>query len=394
MFSLERIRENFYSQWSWWLLLLTFVLTFFVSDRSDAKNFYRVLVALPVLLMLSGSVLKGFFASNPIRWFTALSAYFAITILWSSEIRTWDNHLLRILAVWGLAFLLYYLARFRPELFLRIDKALVLFGLIWVVLLILDWSSLWQANPTFDRWKITRGAFTHHLQVGWMLAVLSLLSMQRAFNKCSRPYAWAFASVVFFVVLFLAQARGGLLVFIAGLFTYLLVSCHRFNWRLVTIIIAALSCIIGGIFILSPDLFGSLVARGASGRFSIWQNWISMWQETDLKMVFGYGLGASTENQIGNYTAAHFHSFYLNTIYYGGVVGFVLTLGWFFSLAKLVYQEKMLESPWVPVVVGMLAGFLTDGDKLFNYPGAFTLCFLLPVFCLSYKNSSVIAEEI
>ena len=47
--------------------------------------------------------------------------------------------------------------------------------------------------------------------------------------------------------------------------------------------------------------------------------------------------------------------------------------------------EKTYESPWSPVVVGMFAGFLTDGDKLFNYPGAFVFCFLLPVFCLSFN---------
>jgi O-antigen ligase len=111
-------------------------------------------------------------------------------------------------------------------------------------------------------------------------------------------------------------------------------------------------------------------------------------------MFFGYGLGSSTVNQFGGYTAAHFHNFYLNTIYYGGVVGFALTLGWLLSIVKQTYKKKALGVPWVPVVVGMLAGFLTDGDKLFNYPGAFTFCFILPVFCLSLSDCSVIVEEI
>jgi O-antigen ligase len=390
---LKNIRENFYTQWSWWLLLLTFALTFFLPDRGAAKNLYRVLVALPVLLMLSVPVLKDFFANKSMRWFAAVSVYFSVTLIWSVDFRSIDNHLLRILSVWALAFLLYYLARFSPALFSRIDTVLVIFGAIWVVLLIADWESLWQVNPSFDRWKITRGAFSHHRHVGWMIAVFALLSIQRTFSKCPTRYAWALVSVVFVVVLFLAQARGGLLVFIAGLFTYFLIHSHHFNWRLVTTIVAGLSCIVGGIFILSPDLISSLVARGVAGRFSIWQNWISMWQETDIKMVFGYGLGASTENMIGSFTAKHFHNFYLNTIYYGGVVGFALTLGWFFSLAKFVYKEKALESPWIPVVVGVFVGFMTDGDRLFNYPGAFTFCFILPAFCLSFKDYSVVVEE-
>ena len=383
---LRSIREKFYTQWSWWLLLLTFALTFFSPDRGAARNLYRVLVALPVLLMLSGPVLKGFFANMPMRWFAAVSIYFSVTLLWSAEFRVLDNHLLRILSVWAFAFLLYYLAQFRPVLFSQIDTALVILGAIWVVLLIADWNSLWQMNPSFDRWEIKRGAFSHHRHVGWMLAVLALLSVQRTFSECSTRYAWALVSVSFVVVLFLAQARGGLLVFIAGLFAYFYVHCRRLNGRLITKIIVGLSCVIGGLLILTPDLVESLVDRGVAGRFSIWQNWISMWQESDIKMVFGYGLGSSTVNLVGSHPVAHFHNFYLNTIYYGGVVGFTLTLGWFFSLAKFVYKEKALESPWIPVVVGVFAGFMTDGDSMFNYPGAFTFCFILPVFCLSLKT--------
>ena len=390
----KNIRENFYTQWSWWLLLLTFALTFFSPDRGSAKNLYRVLVALPVLLMLSGPVLKDLFANKPMRWFTVISVYFAATLLWSAEFRMFDNHLLRILSVWALAFMLYYIAKFRPESFAKIDAVLVIFGAIWIVLLIADWNSLWQANPSFDRWQIIRGAFSHHRHVGWMLAVLALLAIQRTFGKCSTRYVWAVLSVSFVIVLLLAQARGGLLVFVTGLFACFVVNYQRLSWRLVTTTVVGLSCIVGGVLILSPELISSLVDRGVAGRFYIWQNWISMWQETDIKMVFGYGLGASTENMVGSFTAKHFHNFYLNTIYYGGVVGFILMLGWFFSLAKLVYKEKALASPWVPVVVGVFAGFMTDGDSLFNYPGAFTFCFILPAFCLSFKDYSVVAEEI
>ena len=104
---LKNIRENFYTQWSWWLLLLTFALTFFSPDRGAAKNLYRVLVALPVLLMLSVPVLKDFFANKSMRWFAAVSVYFAVTLLWGVDFRVIDNHLLRILSVWALAFLLY-----------------------------------------------------------------------------------------------------------------------------------------------------------------------------------------------------------------------------------------------------------------------------------------------
>ena len=115
MVCLNNIRESFYSKWSWWLLLLTFALTFFLPERKDARNLYRLLVVLPVLLMLSGPVLKDFFASRPMRWFAAVSLYFSISLLWGVEPKMFDNYLLRVLSVWGFAFLLYNVAHFRPE---------------------------------------------------------------------------------------------------------------------------------------------------------------------------------------------------------------------------------------------------------------------------------------
>ena len=68
------------------------------------------------------------------------------------------------------------------------------------------------------------------------------------------------------------------------------------------------------------------------------------------------------------------------------------------ELEKFSYDNKIVKMFAIATilwgVVGMLVGFLTDGDSLFNYPGAFTFCFLLPVFCLSLKDRSVIVEEL
>ena len=66
-------------------------------------------------------------------------------------------------------------------MFARIDLAMVGFGLVWLVLIIADWDSLWKAELLKNIESISRGVFMHHLQVGWMLAVLSLLSLQRIF---------------------------------------------------------------------------------------------------------------------------------------------------------------------------------------------------------------------
>ena len=375
------------------MLLLTFAVTFFLPERKDARNLYRVLVALPVLLMLSGPILKGFFASKPMRWFAVVSLYFSITLLWGVEPKLFDNFLLRILSVWAFAFLLYYISSFRPELFVQIDKALVSFGLIWMVLILADWGSIWQESLQFNVELVRRGVFSHHRTVGWMFAALTLLSLQRISIKDTRRYAWIIATAFFFVLLVLTQSRGGLLVFIVGLMTWFLIDLRSLNLRLFVLLAVGSLCVLIGISVLYPELITSLVSRGVAHRFEIWQNWHAVWQTNIVKMIFGYGLGAPAENMIRDrLTAAHFHNFYLNTIFYGGVVGFSLTVGWFSSVVRSIYQKRRFDSPWIPLVAGTLTGFLTDGDKLFNYPGAFVFCFILPVFCLSFSQNYIQVE--
>ena len=144
-----RFRETFYARWSWWLLLLTFALTFFSPDRGAASNLYRLFVALPALLMLSAPIITGLKEIKSVRWFAVLSLYFLVSIFWSGEVESFDNHFLRILSVWGFVLLLYYISLYRPDMFARIDLVMVGFGLVWLLILIADWDSLWKSSPHF-----------------------------------------------------------------------------------------------------------------------------------------------------------------------------------------------------------------------------------------------------
>ncbi len=365
------------------MLLLTFALTFFSPDRGVADNLYRLFVALPALVMLSAPIISGLNDIKAVRWFAVLSLYFLLSVSWSGEIESFDNLLLRILSVWGLVLLLYYLSVYRPELFVQIDRVMVGFGLVWLLLIVADWDSLWSARPHFDLTSVSRGVFSHHLQVGWMLAVLSLLSVQRTLRKGSGRLRWSVVTLLFFVTLLFTQARGGLLVFFAGLVACLFVGQRHLDRRLISIVSVGLLCTVGVLYCFYPDMFMSLLKRGASGRFAIWENWYGLWTGGVHKLIFGYGFGASTENVIGNFTAAHFHNFYLNTFFYGGFLGAITFFIWISS----VLRSKADCIPWSPVLFGMMVGFLTDGDKLFNYPGAFTLCFILPAFCIVFDNN-------
>jgi len=219
--------------------------------------------------------------------------------------------------------------------------------------------------------------------------------LQRTFRKDSRTLLWSFVTLAFFVTLIFAQARGGLLVFFAGVIAFFLVGKSYVNTRSVIMLTAGLFLTAGVSGLLYPEMFLSLLERGASGRFIIWQNWYDLWQGDAVRLVFGHGLGASTENinTEHNTVIAHYHNFYLNTYFYGGMVGIMMFFAWIFSVLRPQSIKTRDYLPWFPVLCGMLTGFLTDGDKLFNYPGAFTFCFILPAFCLVFAKKRPSANE-
>jgi len=391
--SVDQFREKFYTRWSWWLLLLTFALTFFSPDRGAANKLYRLFVALPALLMLSAPIITGLKEIKSVRWLAVLSLYLLISIFWSGEIDSFDNHLLRILSVWGFVLLLYYISLYRPEMFARIDLVLLGFGLVWLLLIVADWDSLWNARLHENITSVSRGVFSHHRPVGWMLAVLSLLSLQRMSRKDSRSLLWSTLTLIFFIALVFTQARGGLLVFFAGLIAFCFSGQVNVRFRTIIIAIAGLLFTIGVSYVFYPEVFVRLIERGASGRFIIWQNWYDLWQGDVVKLIFGHGLGASAENSMGRHIIPHYHNFYLNTFFYGGMVGIIAFFAWIFSVLRSKADKLKPYTPWYPVLFGIMAGFLTDGDKLFNYPGAFTFCFILPAFCIVFANKRPSANE-
>lgn len=394
-------RETFYSRWSWWLLLLTFALTFFSPDRGAAGKLYRLFIALPALLMLSAPMITGLKEIKSVRWLALLSLYFLLSIFWSGEMASFDNHLLRILSVWGFVLLLYYISLYQPEMFERIDLVLLGFGLVWLCLVVADWDSLWNAHLHNNIISVSRGVFYHHRPVGWMLAVLSLLSLQRMFRKESRSLLWSPLTLVFFIALIFTQARGGLLVFFAGLIAFCFSGQVNLRLRSIIIVIAGLLLTIGVSYVFFPEVFVRLIERGTAGRFNIWQNWYNVWQGDVVKVVFGHGLGASAENIILKQNALipvdkvipHYHNFYLNNFFYGGMVGIMMLIAWVFSVLKSKNIKTKDYMPWFAVLCGTLTGFLTDGDKLFNYPGAFMFCFILPVFCIVFANQRPSVNE-
>lgn len=378
------MREFYHVKISMVSFILTVLITYLVPDRKSAVNTYIILVVIPVITMLSWDFVKGIITNTSMRWFAILSLYCLTSMLWGPSADQIDNHLLRILGLWAFLFLLYGLARYHPDFFVGLDKVMIGCGAIWVLTLLINWESLWQSGgPEFDLSQIPYGVFTHHVQIGWMLAALSLLSLQRATRHAEAYFYWLGCGLFFFAVLICSQARGGYLVFGAGLVAWVFMGSHLKKWKYLLTAVVALSGILLVVFMAVPGMFRSIWLRGSASRYEIWANWYDLWTSNACKAFFGYGLNHPTENFFGKHVIAHFHNFYLNSLFYVGIVGLVLIGGWIVCAIRTYADGKSICPQWYPVVIGMLAGFMTDGDKIFNYPGAFVFCFILPVFCLS-----------
>jgi O-antigen ligase len=221
-----------------------------------------------------------------------------------------------------------------------------------------------------------------------MLAVLTLLSLQRIFVVNGKKYAWIIITIFYFTILLLAQARGGMLVFMVGLLSWILLNIRSMRWRLLLSFALGVSFSVGFVLIVYPDIFLKLLERGSAGRFHIWKNWYTTWNSSIYKSILGYGLSTSSKNMVGNYQAAHYHSLYLNLLFYGGIVGISLFFSWNLKVLKSVIKYNYTKTPWLPIVFGMYAGFLTDGDKLFSFPSALGICYVLPMLCLSFQREA------
>jgi hypothetical protein len=203
----------------------------------------------------------------------------------------------------------------------------------------------WRGLPGFD--AVTTGIFTGMaLMIGLMGATES-----RWWSAYVRV---ALALLGFGLAA--SESRGALLAVSAGIAWWLLKN-HRFWSKLVWPLFGFAAYWILVAFVGQGR--SGLVERGSSGRFDIYQSYLS--QITGYDWIFGKGRIWMLPESVLGWLVHHPHNAYLGQLAGYGMIGFILmlaTLSWAFV--------KLRKSPEAAILVFGMVTLLFDGGMVFS----------------------------
>jgi len=379
-----RLRARLRERYAWVAVLAALFACFIPGNATAATNLYRLLVVVPMLLCLRPADIAPIWRSVSARWFLLLCAWLSLTLLWDGWSSKDTKLLLRELNVLALFYWTFLVGCSHRH---RIDRVLdgwVAIGALGAALILLDWPDPWTPDWGHHADSL-RGVFNHHVLVGWALASTALVALYRFLTAASRPVqvAHGLAVLALGLLVLWVQARGAYVVLMSGA---MLLLCLHPGRRAAAIASAGLLLAVT-LLLLFPEqlaLVGDqLLERGTAGRLEIWrQGWQQM-TVSGWHLWLGQGLSAEAAHEMAGTIAAHYHNLLLNQLFYAGVVGVLLYLGWLVALLRQALRDPGLRL-WGALVVAMQLGFITDGDRLFVNPSALLLAFLLPAFLLGF----------
>ncbi|KJS09205.1 MAG: hypothetical protein VR73_02925 [Gammaproteobacteria bacterium BRH_c0] len=377
-------RTNLRERYLWLLLPAFFWLAFILDSRGAVANVFRIAVFIPVLFVIRPVDLRAIWGSDAARWFVLLMAWLSLTLLWDGASEEDWKILQRGLQALTLMVLVFLSCHFQAQREPAILTHFILAGLAGAVLIALAWpgtpAMLSEQFPGIDRRLFyTRGILSISIYVGWMMAILFIAAFFMALSaRGVASWFYYLAASAFALLMVMAQSRAACLVMIVGF--VMAIAMQKPRWLLWWLAGSALAVVLA--VLLSDQLYQIVLdslERGNSYRFAIWQNGLGQLLHSPLNGLVGFGLSASTTNLSAATMQDHYHSIYLNTVWYGGVVA----LGLYLACLWQVFR-RLLAKPqgklWLCLLVPMQLGFVVDGEHFFVTPSAMMLSYLLPLF--------------
>jgi len=376
--SRNRLRE----QYIWVLLPILFAICFINAHQAWATSQYRVFILLPTLFAFRISDWNHIWKNSVARWFLVLWLWMVITLLWDGlNHKDWQE-LRKGIQVLALFYLVYLVQRYQPSKAYLITKCFIWIGFLGALLIVKDWEGIKFIGTSWHHQESSRGVFSHHVYVGWILASLTISAFYCAIKIEQNGTFNVLLGLFYLTLTFFTQSRGGYLVLISGLLILLVlfVNCKKILTPVTLLATAAVFLIFEPL--ISTALHNT-IERGMSGRIELWLSGISAVRESVWVLVFGHGLSVSANVTVNGFEAEHFHNFFLNLTYYCGLIGLVIYIG---LLSQLVINFTVSKSLWGTVLIPMQAGFLVDGDSLFVSPSAIMLCIIVPISFLIFEK--------
>ena len=385
-YSKEKVTEVF----CWYFFLFLLFISVFIDNGKAVVNFYRVWICTPVLLCVRWQDAKCFLNNRFVQLFLLLTLWLTASLFWSDSHKL-HNMAVKILATLALLYMLFSLVRYQSEKLLMAEWCYVVAAVVLVAAIYTKWGyvgSYYNGNPF--------GAFGYYNVVAWFLAAAgivacSLMLDQKRFHRLLA--GMFFLTLIVAVILF--KSRGALLGLLVG--CSLLVIRYLWNQLSIkTLLFVAVACTVGVcLFYLHwGEQFGvshfinELLRRSDAGRFQIYQNAYEAITQSQQTLWFGHGIAADPSNVFSSgFIASHWHSIYISSLFFGGIVGLAFFLLCVFKRPYEIIIKKAKANSWDYVVIGMMVTFLFDGNRIYEYPGGMLLAFTLPLFLANLVDS-------
>ncbi|MDP0562131.1 MAG: hypothetical protein QS721_07300 [Candidatus Endonucleobacter sp. (ex Gigantidas childressi)] len=381
---LIKFKQNVSEKYCFAFLFIALISIVTIDNDKLVINIYRLLICLPILTLSRWSDVVCFAKQPFVKRYLLLTIFCLFSLLWSEPGHI-KNMFFKILTMTVFLYLIYLVFIYQPSYFRKLDSIYIFLSMTLLSLFILH--NLGKDITTEDVY----GVFGNKNEIAWFFSISCLIIGHKLIFEKFDIYLLAVFLISLSTVWVLAS-RASILAVLFGLFFSLIMVPNRSIVKRLGLL--GLGCLLIALYISNNNMASSLIERGDSFRFEIYNNAFNKIAESAMTILLGHGIATDSESLGGyNITFGHWHSIYVSMLYYCGLTGLMLMLYCFFYRFWLLYRKKTIICVWDVVVFAMAIALLFDGNRIYSYPGGVFMSFVLPVFFANISSDIPVTIE-
>jgi len=376
---LIKLKQNVAEKYCFAFLFIALLSIVTIDNDKLVINIYRLLICLPILILSRWSDIVCFLKQPFVKRYLLLTTFCLSSLLWSDPGHI-KNVFLKLLTITVFLYLIYLVFVYQTSYFYKLDSIYIFLSTTVLSLFILYYFG--GNIPAED----TYGVFGNRNEIAWFFAISCVISGYKLISEKFDIYLFSIFLITISTVLVIAS-RASILAVLVGLLFSIIITPFKPKAKSLLLLLWFI-CLLTPLHITHDRMTHSLIQRADSGRFEIYSNAFNEITESTMTFFLGHGMATSSRNLLhSDLIIGHWHSIYLNMMYYCGLTGLLLMLYFLFYRFWLLYRNKTTICVWDVVVLSMGVALLFDGNNIYSYPGGVFMSFVLPVFFANISSN-------
>lgn len=348
----------------------------FLGQDQSMKPIFYALVLLPTIGMILARKIRLTVLFKRYPYVILLLApllFWSASNIWSADPDLFLPFIRRSLTTFIFIIAVAHItSKLQHNLSLYLDLALFLVAIGAVIQLL----SMWQQGDNHGAlWRLgDDSVFNRSLHAAHYFGFFATYGLVRFYQQADASRCWAYLAALTpcLLYMFMTFSRGPIMSY---LLVYLALSI--FWYRKASHVVFSLMLAAGVIFVH----WDSMIQRGASFRFEIWQGAVDIIRENAW---LGIGFGTQLDVMYGKaaLSAPHAHNLFLDVFAKSGIVGFLIICAIAAYVAYRAIKADPKEQLFVATLLFFFASMMTDVHKLVNSPTSVYIVFWLPLTAL------------